>query len=168
MLTLLAKILGALSSDTRPLQLSLAFGFAFLIGFNGFLSLVGLAVIALLFIVRVNLSIFLAMSAVFGVLSLLLSPLTAGLGKSLLTEPTWAEMWTSLYNTYWFRVFELNNTLELGAAVFSLFAFVPVVVVAHWLVLKYRKVFMDWVSKFKVVQTLKASKFYRIYEAVHG
>lgn len=168
MLTLLAKILGALNSGTRPLQLSLAIGFAFLIGMNGFGSLIGLAVIVLLFVIRCNLSIFLAMSAVFGVLSLAIAPLSAALGQSLLTNSSLESLWTELYNGYWFRIFELNNTLELGAAVLSLICFVPVVFVAHWLVLKYRVVFMDYVSKFKVVQTLKASKFYRIYETVHG
>lgn len=168
MLTLLAKILGALNSGTRPLQLSLAVGFAFLIGMNGFVSLIGLTVIFLLFIIRCNLSLFLAMSAVFGVLSLAIAPLSAALGKSLLTDPSLEAFWTSLYNQYWFRIFEMNNTLELGAAIVSLLAFIPVALIANVLVIKYRVVFMDYVSKFKIVQTLKASKFYRIYEAVHG
>lgn len=168
MITLLAKLLSALNSDTRPLQLSLAFGFAFLVGMNGFFSLIGLSVIVLLFFVRCNLSVFLGMSAVFGVLSLLVAPLSAALGESMLTDATLSGMWTEFYNTYWFRIFELNNTLELGAALISVIGFVPVILIAQWLVLKYRVIFMDYVSKFKVVQSLKASKFYRIYETVHG
>ena len=73
-----------------------------------------------------------------------------------------------LYNQYWFRIFELNNTLVMGAAVSSVVLFIPMFLLSYFIVIKYRQALMAFVNKFKVVQTLKASKFYNIYQAVKG
>ncbi len=168
MITLIAKFLSALNSETRPSQIAMAIALALLIGFNGVVSLIGLLVIILLFVLRVNLSIFLALSAVFTVLSFVLSPLSNMLGESLLTSASLTEFWTSLYQTYWFRLETLNNTLNMGNLVLSILLFLPTYFFSHWLIVKYRHSMMDYVNKFKVVQTLKASKFYRMYLTVNG
>lgn len=76
--------------------------------------------------------------------------------------------YTELYNQYWFRVFELNNTFVMGAAVSSVILFIPMFLLSYFIVIKYRQALMAFVNKFKVVQTLKASKFYNIYQAVKG
>lgn len=168
MLSLIAKILKALNSDTRPSQIAIAIAFAFLVGFNGFTSVIGLGVIVCLFFIRCNLSIFIALSAVFALLSLMLSPLLSLVGESVLTASSLNSFWQDLYQTYWFRVFDLNNTLVMGNAVVSLIMLVPVYFIGYQLVVKYRNSIMAFVNKFKIVQTLKASKFYRLYSATQG
>ena len=168
MFSLIVKLLGALNSDTRPSQIAMSFVFAMIIGFNGFTSPLGLLVIVLLFAIRCNLSIFLAMSAVFGLLSLLLSPITQIVGEMLLTQASLVSLWTELYQTYWFRLASLNNTLVMGDLVVSIIMVIPMYFIAYRLVIKYRQSFMEYVNKFKVVQTLKASKFYRMYMATQG
>ena len=168
MISFIAKLLSVLSSDTKPSQIALAVALALLIGFNGFLSIVGLVVILLIFIVRFNISMFLAMSAVFTVLALIVSPLTHQIGEALLTHPALNVTFTNLYQTYWFRLDELNHTVQMGELVASLILFIPVYLLSILLVNKYRSSFMAFVNKFKVVQSLKASKFYRIYSAAQG
>ena len=168
MFTLLAKILSALNSDAEPHQIASAVALAMLAGFNPLVGGIGLLVLVLIFSLRVNLSTFIALFAVFSGLSLLLAPLMASIGEFLLLNEDWTELWTSFYQSYWFRLGDYNNTLTLGAAVLSLVLILPVFFVAHWMVIKYRAALMAFVDRFKVVQSLKASKFYQIYQTVHG
>lgn len=168
MISLLAKLLSVLNSDTKPSQIALAIAFALLVGFNGIISSVGLLVIILLFVIRCNLTIFLAFTAVFAVLAKLFSFLTHIVGEAVLTAEGLQSTLTDLYQTYWFRLDELNNTVEMGDLVFSIIAFVPVYFIGLIIVNKYRSSLMGFANKFKVVQTLKASKFYRIYAATQS
>lgn len=168
MISLLAKLLNVLNSDTKPSQIALAIALAMLVGFNGFISVVGLVVILLLFIIRCNLTIFLAFSAVFGVVSALISSISHTLGSAILNNSALQDTLTALYQTYWFRLDELNNTVQMGELALSIVLFIPVYLLSLFLVIKYRNSLMQFVNKFKVVQTLKASKFYRIYAATQS
>jgi len=167
-ISLLAKLLSVLNSDTKPSQIALAIALALLVGFNGVVSSIGLLVILLLFVVRCNLTIFLAFTAVFAVLGKLFSFLTHLIGEAVLTAEGLQSLLTDLYQTYWFRLDELNNTVEMGDLIFSVVAFVPVYFISIIIVNKYRISLMGFANKFKVVQTLKASKFYRIYAATQS
>lgn len=166
MMTLLAKILKAFNSDARPIHIALGIGFALLIGFNSLFSLFGLIALIFLFVLRANWAVMFAMSAVFAGISILFDSSIASIGESLLTNPQWQSTLTALYQHEWIRLAKLNNTLVLGNAVISVIGFIPVVVLSQFLVQKYRDLLMAFVNKFKVIQSLKASKFYRIYQAV--
>ena len=168
MLTLLAKLLKVLNSDSLPIQIALAISLAMLVGFNSILSLMGVVVILLLCLLRVNLSVFLSLSLVFTGMAVLVSPISEQFGYFLLSLPDAVETWTSLYQYHWFRIFQLNNTLVLGSFVLSAILFVPLTIIAQILVVKYRQSLMTFVNKFKIVQSLKASKFFRIYDAVNN
>lgn len=168
MLTLLAKILSALNSDASPMQISLAVGLAMFAGFNPWLSVMGLLTLVLLFSLRANLSTFIALTAVFSGVALLIAQPMAAIGDVILTHPELQSVFTELYQTYWFRLAHLNNTLVMGAMVSSLVLFLPLLFLSRFLVLKYRQAFQVFVEKFKVVQSLKASKFYSIYQSVSG
>lgn len=168
MLTLLAKLLSILNSDATPAQLAIAITLAMLAGINGVFSFIGLIALFLLFVIRANISIFLALLAVFALLTLAFAPLLSMIGEAVLTNSGLTSLFTGLYNGYWFRLFQLNNTLVMGSALVSLVFVLPTFIVAKALVVKYRQAFMAFVNKFKVVQTLKASKFYQLYETVKG
>lgn len=167
MLTLLAKILSALNSDAEPSHISLAIAFAMFMGMNPLFGLLSLIAILFVLSLRVHLATFLALYAVFSALAVAIAPLLSGIGELLLTSEGLNVFWTGLYQTYWFRVFEFNNSLVLGGAVFSILAFIPVFLLGRMMVVKYRQSFMAFVSKFKVVQSLKASKLFRVYQTVH-
>ena len=168
MLTLIAKLLNILNSDAAPSQIALAIAFAMLAGVNSLFSLIGLVTLVLIIVLRVNLSAFIALFAVFNLVTLAFSSMLTGVGHSILTNSASESLLTQLYNQYWFRLFELNNTFVMGAAVSSLILFIPIFALSYWLIIKYRQALMAFVNKFKVVQTLKASKFYQIYQTVKG
>lgn len=168
MLTLLAKLLNVLNSDAAPSQIALAVAFAMLAGINSLFSFIGLITLFFVFVLRVNLSAFIALFAVFSLVAVIFSTPLVNLGDSVLSIVSMQATYTELYNQYWFRIFELNNTLVMGAAVGSVILFIPLFLLSYFIVIKYRQALMAFVNRFKVVQTLKASKFYNIYQAVKG
>ncbi|NVK25692.1 MAG: TIGR03546 family protein [Gammaproteobacteria bacterium] len=166
MLTLLAKTLSALNSDSSPFQLSLALALAMMVAFNSILSLAGVVALVLLIVLRVNLGAFFIGLGLFAAINLMLNNAFISVGERLLTSEGLLEIWTSLYQSYWFRLANLNNTLVMGALTVSIILFIPVTLLGYFLVVKYRTWFLAFVNKFKVIQTLKASKFYQVYDAI--
>lgn len=168
MLTLFAKLLNILNSDARPIQIALAIALAMVAGLNSLFSLIGLVTLMVLFLLRANLSTYFALTAVFALISIAIAPVLSAIGESVLTMQSMQPMFTGLYNQDWFRLFGFNNTLVMGSALVSILLFIPTLIAGKVLVVKYREALMAFVNKFKVVQTLKASKFYQIYTSVKG
>ena len=62
------------------------------------------------------------------------------------------------------QLLHLHHTLVLGACVLGLLLLIPVTWVSAFLVKQYRLRLMTKVEKWKIVQVVKASKFYQLYE----
>jgi len=166
MLTMLAKLLKALNSESAPGQVALAFALAVLAGLTPLLSFHNLLVLLLAFIIRVNLSAFFLGVAFFSGLAYLIDPFSIRLGESLLNNPGLADTWTQMYQSDFWRMTAFNNTLTLGGFVIGLVAFIPVFVVARLFVSMYREKLLAWFEKLKIAQVLKASKFYSLYKSL--
>ncbi|HSF07861.1 MAG TPA: TIGR03546 family protein [Nitrospirales bacterium] len=166
MIKLLAKLLRVLNSETDPGQISLGLCFAMIVGLTPLLSVHNLFVVLLVFILRVNLSAFLLGLALFTGIAYLLDPLFHLLGLAVLTAPSLADLWTSLYQSVWWRLEHFNNSIVMGSLVFSLALFVPVLLLSNLLIRRYRQHVMVWVQKSRVMQIFKASKLYRTYETL--
>ncbi|MDR4462287.1 MAG: TIGR03546 family protein [Nitrospirales bacterium] len=166
MIKLLAKLLRVLNSETDPGQISLGLCFALIIGFTPLLSLHNLFVLLLVFILRVNLSAFLLGLALFTGIAYLLDPLFHLLGFAILTAPSLADLWTSLYQSVWWRLEHFNNSIVMGSLVFSVAMFVPVLLLSNLLIRRYRQHVMVWVQRSRIMQMFKASKLYQTYETL--
>lgn len=166
MIAMLAKLLKALNSDSAPGQIALAFALGLITGLTPLFSLHNLFVIFFACIVRLNFSAFLLATAFFSGIAYLLDPAAVALGESLLTHPDYQAFWTALYQSELFRVMALNNTLILGSLLIAIIAFIPVLLLSRWLISTYRVKFMVWVEKLKITKLLKASKFYKVYQAI--
>jgi uncharacterized protein (TIGR03546 family) len=90
------------------------------------------------------------------------------IGEALLTLPTLQGLWTTLYHQDIWRLAHFNNTLTLGSLVSAVVLAIPLVLVSNFLVKNYRTHVLAWVRKTKLMQLVKASKFYRIYDALAG
>ena len=166
MIKLLAKLLRVLNSETDPGQISLGLCFAMIVGLTPFMSLHNLFVVLLVFVLRVNLSAFLLGLALFTGIAYLLDPLFHRLGLAVLTAPSLADLWTSLYQSVWWRLEHFNNSIVMGSLVFSVAMFVPVLLLSNLLIRRYRQHVMVWVQKTRIMQMFKASKLYRTYETL--
>ncbi len=166
MIAMLAKLLKALNSDSAPGQIALAFSLGLITGLTPLFSLHNVFVIFIACIVRVNFSAFLLATAFFSGIAYLLDPAAIALGEFLLTHEHYQALWTDLYQSELFRLLAFNNTLILGSLVITMIAFVPVLLMSRWLISTYRVKFMVWVEKLKITKILKASKFYKVYQAL--
>ena len=110
-----------------------------------------------------NFSAFILGVVVFSAIGYLLDPVSAELGEYFLTLPSLTDTWTQLYQNDWMRISSFNNTVAMGGLVISVCLLVPVTLVSRILILQYRKRVLNWVNRLKIVQALKATKFWSIY-----
>ncbi len=168
MLRVLANLLKVLNSETNPGQISLAFCFAMVAGLTPFWSVHNLVVLLLVLLIRVNLSAFLLGLACFSGLAYLLDPLFHRIGLAVLTAGSLEGFWTALYSSTLWRIERFNNTIVMGSLLFSLTFFLPLYLLSNLGIRRYREHVLAWVEKTRVMQMLKASRFYSLYQSVSG
>jgi uncharacterized protein (TIGR03546 family) len=164
----IANLLKVLNSETEPGQISLALCLSMIAGFTPVLSPHNLIVLLLVLVLRVNLSAVGLGWAFFSALAYLLDPLFHTIGLALLTAPSLNGWWTGLYNTAWFRLDLLNNTVVMGSLIFSLALFIPGFILFNLLIRRYRTHILAWVKKTRLMRAFQATKFYGIYQTVSG
>ncbi len=168
MLTLLAKLLKALNSEASPSQISLAFVLGMIMGFTPLWSVHNLIVLLLALVLRINLTGFILAFGVFSGLAYGLDSLFIQAGEYLLTHADLKDFWTSLYVSDAWRVTRFNNTLVMGSLAVSLALALPAFFLFNFLIHQYRDKIFAWVQKSKLVQMLKANKFYNLYTSLTG
>lgn len=168
MLKIIARFLRVLNSETEPGQISLALCFAMIAGFTTLLSPHNLLLLIPVLLLRVNLSAFILGLAVFSGIAYLIDPIFHHLGLALLTAGALEGLWTSLYNSTLWRIERFNNSIVMGSIFFSLVAFIPLYLIANLTIRRYREHVLAWVRKSRVMQLFMASKFYRVYNSLHG
>ena len=163
MLSAFAKLLKILNSEAEPGQISLAMSFSLVAGLTPFVSLHNLLVLLLVLLLRVSLSAFIVGLAFFSAAAYLLDPLFHWIGLKVLALPVLESLWTGLYQSSLWRLERFNNTVLMGSLLFSLVFFFPVHLLIRSAILRYREHLLAWVRKSRLMQALKASKFYRLY-----
>lgn len=164
MLTLLAKLLAALNSESSPRQLALAIAMGMLIGLTPMINIHNVLILLLAFVLRVNLGAFFLSVAVFSGFGLFTATPFAGLGETLLNNPNLESLWTGMYQVTLFKLFHFHHTLTLGSLIAALILFVPLIVVSQYLIVRYRVHLRAFVEKFKIIRTLKSSRFFQMYQ----
>jgi uncharacterized protein (TIGR03546 family) len=168
MIKMIANLLKILNSDADPSQISLALGFALISGLLPFMSPLGLLVLFIVFILRVNLSAYFLGTAFFAGIAYLLDPLLHRIGLALLTAAPLEGLWTTLYNSTIWRIQRFNNSVVMGGLAFGVLCFVPLVFLSNALIRRYREHVLAWVRKTHLMQVITASKFYEVYSKVSG
>jgi len=138
MIEAIANLLKVLNSETEPGQISMALCLAMIAGLSPVLCPHNLLVLLLVLVLRVNLSAFILGWVFFSGVAYLLDPLFHRIGSGILTAPSLTALWTSGYNTAWFRLDRLNNTVVMGSLFFSLVAFIPAFFLFNFLIRRYR------------------------------
>ncbi|GAC16791.1 TIGR03546 family protein [Aliiglaciecola lipolytica] len=163
-----AKLLKALHSDAGPWSLAFGIMLGMIFGLTPLIKLHNLIILFLVLFCRVNLSTFLVSWGVFSVLAYLLDPLMMNLGEVILTSESLQGIWTSFYNTGFGRLSQFYNTLTMGSLALSL-ALSPLVLIAsRILVVKYRLHVMAWMDEWRVLQVIKSSRVYQMYQSFGG
>lgn len=162
----IAKLLKALHSDSGPWSLAFGIALGMLAGLTPVDRLHMLLVLFIVLFLRVNLSTFLLAWGLFSILAFALDPLMIAIGDGLLSDPTLTATWTAFYATSIGRLSQFYHSLTLGSLVLSLALFVPVLLIARVLVMQYRQRFLAWVEKWHVIQVIKSSRLYQVYQSL--
>jgi uncharacterized protein (TIGR03546 family) len=168
MLEMIAKTLKVLNSETDPGQISLACCLAMIMAFTPLLLPHNLLVLLAALVLRVNLSAFGISFVLLSALSFALDPLFHRLGLAILTAGGLQSMWTGLYNTYWFRLDQLNNSIVMGSLALALVLFGPTYLILNSLIKRYREHVLSWIQKTPLMTAIRASKLYSIYQTISG
>lgn len=167
MLGILARILKVLNSETAPAQIAAAVLLALFMGLSPLGAPHNLLILLLVLVLRVNLSLFLVSLALFSGVAWLLDPLAHSLGLALLQAGALEGLWTSMYNTGFWRFIGFNNTLILGQLVIALALAVPLFLAVTFIVRNYREHLMERVQQSRLMLFLKGTKFYSIYTSLN-
>jgi uncharacterized protein (TIGR03546 family) len=167
-LTIIAKLLKVLNSDTNPSQLALAVCFAAALGLTPLAAPHNALLLFLLLILRINLSLFLISWGLFTLIAYLFDPVSHALGLALLQADALQGLWQSLHSSNFWRFLGFNNSLILGSSVVSLVLAAPLFFISRRLITQYRDHIIQWVSQSKLGIWLKGGKLFSAYLAIYG
>lgn len=160
------KLVKALNSAVGPWQIAFAGALAMVIGLTPLWSVHNLIILLLAFILRVHFATFLVFWAVFSGIAYLMDPWFHQIGLYWLTMPDLQSFWTGLYQNDFWLVTHFNHTITLGSLIVSVIVFIPTAILFRLGIIKYRARMLPWVNKLKVLQVLKGSRIYQLYEKV--
>ena len=168
-LKLIAKLFKVLRSGESPGKIAGGFILGMIIGLTPIWSLHNLLVLLILIIVNVNLGMAIFSFLLFSGFAYLFDPMFHSLGFWILVDiPALKEFWTGMYNTPVVALSKFNNTVVMGSLVVSLILLVPAYFAAKWFVVYYREHIDTKMQKWKIVQVVKGSKIYNLYEKIRN
>ncbi len=168
MLTLIARILHILNSDDSPNRITWGLILGIFIGLTPSFGLIAILTLFIATLFRVNLSTFFISWGIFELLAFIFSPLFHKIGLALLSMPSLESTWSAMYQSDILLLAGYNHTTTLGAFVTSLVFFIPIKLFFAGMIEHYRTSIKAFIEKFHIVQTLKASRLYRVYLGVSG
>ena len=168
MLTIIAKVLKILNSESEPGQISAALCLSMVAGFTPLYSLHNLLILFLVLLLRVNLSAFILGLTLFSTVAFLLDSVFHSIGLAALTLGPLEGLWTLLYNSPFWRIERFNNSILMGSLVFSSLFFIPLYLVLNLAIRRYREHILEWVRKTRIMKAFTVSKIYRAYHSVSG
>lgn len=161
-LKFIAKFIKALRTGDSPAQVAAGFSIGFAIGLMPFLSLHGLMLWIILFIFNVNLAAAFVAMMFSSLLAVLLDPAFHALGFLFLAQlPALQALWESLYNLPIAPLTKFYNTVVMGSSISAALLLFPVYFAMKKFTIFYRDTFEARVQKWKIVQAIKGSSFYK-------
>ena len=168
-LEILAKLFKILRAEDTPNQIASGFFLGMIIGLTPFLTVHNMVIIILIFIIKVNIGSVLFAFAIFSGIAYLFDPLFHSLGYYILVDMTSLHGFlVSLFNVPLIALSRYNNTVVMGSLVISVILILPVFFFMKYFVKYYREHIDAKLQKLKIVQIVKSSKFYKIYEKIRG
>nr|WP_194362707.1 TIGR03546 family protein [Neptunicella marina] len=162
----MAKFLKLLNSEASPWQIAIAITLGLIVGLTPFWRLHNLLILLIVLMLRINLSGFIVSVSFFSLIGWIFGGLFDKVGSELLSNPDLATFWSSLFNLPLGLLSQLNHSITLGSLLISLLLTPVCLLLSKQLVIQYRERFMRWVHKLKIMQVFKASKVYRLYQAL--
>jgi len=163
-LKFIQSLVRALNSDGTPGQVAMGMAIGLAFGLTPLMSLHNLVVLAVAMLTTVSFPGVFVGWAIATPIGFLLDPLFDRIGMALLMNDALAPVFVWIINTPVIALARLNNSIVLGSLVFWLVALVPMFFVFRVLVARYRADIYAHVQKWRVVQVVKGSKLWNVYQ----
>lgn len=155
MLKAIAKLLGAISSNTRPGAIAHAVSCGVLLGFMPKGNLLWYILFIFILFMNIQRGAY-ALSILLGAaLTVFLDPLFDSVGYSILTIESVKPYYASLLDIPFVAFTKFNNTVVMGSFVCGVAAYIPLYVLARLFVWAWRKYLAEKVRKLKIAAVLK-------------
>ncbi len=164
-LQILSNFIKILREGQTPRQVAGGFALGSIVGLSPSLTLQGLCVWLLIFVLDVNLSAAFLGFTLFALIAYLLDPLFHQIGYVLLVQiDSLQDFWTMLYNAPLAPLTRFNNTLVLGSLVAAV-VFSPAVFFGmKRFVVAYRTHLFSKIEKWKIYRVISKSSIVRWYQ----
>ena len=155
MLKAIAKLLGAISSNTRPGAIAHAVSCGVLLGFMPKDNLLWYILFIFILFMNIQRGAY-ALSILLGAaVTVFLDPLFDSVGYSILTVESVKPYYASLLDIPFVAFTKFNNTVVMGSFVCGVAAYIPLYVLARLFVWAWRKYLAEKVRKLKIAAVLK-------------
>lgn len=169
LLKLLQSLVKTLHSDGTPHQIAFGLALGAALGLTPIANVHNAVVLVLLIMLNVSFGAGLLGWALFTPVGFLLDPLFHRIGRALLVESeSLRPMWTALDHTPFVPFTNFGNTVVLGSVVGWLVLFVPIYLLGRLAVMRYRTTWGARVQEWRIVQAVKASKAYNVWQWFHA
>jgi len=158
------SLVRALNSDGTPGQVAMGMAIGLAFGLTPLVSLHNLVVLAVAMLTTVSFPGVFVGWLIATPIGFLLDPLFDRIGMALLMNDALAPLFVWIINTPVVALARLNNSIVLGSLVFWLVALVPMFFVFRVLVARYRVDVYTHVQKWRIVQVVKTSKLWNVYQ----
>jgi len=155
MIGLIAKLIVALNSNSRPGEMASAIAFGFLLALIPGGNLLWTLLFLLAFFLKHNMGSFFLSLLLFRLITPLFDPLLDSLGGSILEASFLNGIFTSLYNLPLLSYTSFNNTIVMGAFTAGVIMWFPLFLIFKTLVKLYRKKLAPKIADSKLVKALK-------------
>ena len=159
----LQSLVSALNSKGTPGQVAAGIALGACLGLTPLLNLHNLVVWLLAMMLDVSLAGFSLGWAAFVPVGFLLDPLFNKIGEALLQAPGLRGFWSWMMGTPVLALSHLNNTVVLGSFVSWIVAFIPIFLLARFLVTHYRARVYERLKKMRFFQAVQASSLMNVY-----
>lgn len=157
-MSILFKLFKALNANQYSSQIAFSFVLGMIMGLTPLFFAHNLVTLAFVFFLRVNLSALIVAFVAFSGLAYLLDPIFNQLGLMLLNEISLTPLFTEMYNNAFWRILHFNNSVVIGSVIVAYLLAIPAFILFFILVKSYRKRFLVWAKKLKIVQWIKRSE----------
>lgn len=168
-LHLVKNFIQILRSGQTPAQIAGGFALGALVGLMPILTLQGLLLWLVIFVLNVNLTAVFLSATIFTLVAYLFDPVFHALGYFLLVDVhSFHGLWTSLYNAPIAPLTRFNNTVALGSFLSGVVLFLPIYLGMQRFVVAYRTHIGASVERWKIYQIVSKSALVRWYDKVRN
>ncbi|MCI5830350.1 MAG: TIGR03546 family protein [Treponema sp.] len=151
----LTKLIGALSSNTRPGAIAHAVSCGILLGFLPKNNLLWYVLFVFILFMNIQRGAYALCILLGSALTVFLDPVFDSVGYSVLTAEGMRSAYAALLNIPFVAFTKFNNTVVMGAFVCGIIAYVPFYFLGRLFVWLWRKFFAEKVRKLKITAVLK-------------